>query len=216
MPKLLEVAVLRTRCARVAGAGAIAVALGLALFAHDARASTPDEDAARAAVQDTIDRVLAILGDDALSLDQKKDQVEAIAIDSFDFDVISRLVLARNYKKFDDRQRSDFTEAFKRHLSATYRDTLDTFSDEAISIESTRPESNGDVTVRSAIHLDDGDNVRVDYRCRKRGERWLGIDVIVEGVSLVQNFRAQAQEIVSNDGPDALIERLNTKVHEAS
>ena len=72
------------------------------------------------------------------------------------------------------------------------------------------------MTVRSAIHLDDGDDVRVDYRCRKSGDRWLGIDVIVEGVSLVQNFRAQAQEIVSNEGPDALIERLRTKVHEAS
>ena len=69
--------------------------------------------------------------------------------------------------------------------------------------------------MRSAI-IYEGDDIRVDYRLRKRGERWLGIDVIVEGVSLVQNFRAQAQEIVSSEGPDALIERLQNRVQEAS
>ncbi len=185
------------------------------LTASAAWAQDGDEAAAREAVQISIDQVLAILANDELSLDEKKDQVEAIAIDNFDFQVISRLVLARNWKKFDETQRYDFTEAFKRHLSATYRDTLDNFSDEEIAITSTRTESNGDITVRSAI-MYEGDDIRVDYRLRKRGERWLGIDVIVEGVSLVQNFRAQAQEIVSSEGPDALIERLQNRVQEAS
>ena len=196
-----------------AGVAGLALAL-LLLFASAVAADATDEAQAREAVQSTIDRVMVILGDANLSLDEKKDRVEAIAIDSFDFNVIARLVLARNYKKFDETQRVEFTEAFKRHLSATYRDTLDTFSDETITIAATRSESNGDVTVKSAIHID-GDEVRVDYRCRKRGDRWLGIDVIVEGVSLVQNFRAQAQEIVSNQGPDALIEQLQGKVHES-
>jgi ABC-type transporter MlaC component len=40
---------------------------------------------------------------------------------------------------------------------------------------------------------------------------WRGIDVIIEGVSLVQNFRAQAQEIVSAEGPDGLIKKLRAK-----
>lgn len=195
---------------------ALAGGLALVLLLAGAVSADPaDEAAARKAVQSTIDQVMAILDDGSLSVEQKKDQVEAVAVESFNFAVISRLVLARNYRKFSETQRSEFTEVFKRHLSATYRDTLDSFSDETITIGSTRSESNGDVTVKSAIYLD-GDEVRVDYRVRKQGDRWLGIDVIVEGVSLVQNFRAQAQEIVSNEGPDALIERLRDKVHEAS
>ena len=194
------------------GARRIAAALAaLGILALGAPLASASEAEARAAVQDTIDQVLAILKDDAITLESKKDQIETIAIDSFDFELISRLVLARNWKKFDDRQRSDFTEAFKRHLSATYRDTLDNYSDERITIESSRTEQNGDITVKSEVDLG-GDAIKVDYRLRKRGERWLGIDVIVEGVSLVQNFRAQAQEIVSNEGPDALIERLREKV----
>lgn len=189
-------------------------ALSLVAAQDVSRADDGNEQAARDAVQSTIDRVVVILGDEALDIDQKKNEIEAIAIDSFNFDVISRLVLARNWKKFTEMQRSDFTEVFKRHLSATYRDTLDNYSDESITIDSARSESNGDVTVKSAVHIG-SDDVKVDYRLRKSGERWLGIDVIVEGVSLVQNFRAQAQEIVSNEGPDALIERLRAKVHGA-
>ncbi len=191
---------------------AATVAAALLAGAAPARADAADEQAAQGAVQSTIDQVMTILGDGALSLDEKKDQVEAIAIDSFDFDVISRLVLARNWRKFDESQRSEFTEVFKRHLSATYRDTLDSFSDESITVDEARSESNGDVTVKSVVHVD-GDDIKVNYRLRKRGDRWLGIDVVIEGVSLVQNFRAQAQEIVSNEGPDALIEKLRARVH---
>ena len=55
------------------------------------------------------------------------------------------------------------------------------------------------------------DNTKVDYRMRKEGEGWRGIDVIIEGVSLVQNFRSQAQEIVSAEGPDGLIQKLRSK-----
>lgn len=192
--------------------GAVVACLLLGAHSTAALAGPADEEAARDAVQSTIDRVMGILGNTELGIDQKKDEVEAIAIDSFDFDIISRLVLARNWKKFSDTQRNDFTEVFKLHLSSTYRDTLDNYSDESITIDAARSESNGDVTVKSAVHVG-GDDIRVDYRLRKRGERWLGIDVVIEGVSLVQNFRAQAQEIVSNEGPDALIEKLRVKVH---
>ena len=51
----------------------------------------------------------------------------------------------------------------------------------------------------------------VDYRLRKGDAGWRGIDVIIEGVSLVQNFRSQAQEIVSAEGPDGLIQKLRDK-----
>ncbi len=199
----------RLRC-RLAWAGAMALTASMVAGASAGAARADDEADARASVEATIDEVMRILHDDVMTLENKKDHVEAIAIENFDFDVISRLVLARNWRKFNDTQRADFAEAFKHHLSATYRDTLDNFSDETITVESSRSERNGDVTVKTVVHVQ-GDKVLVDYRMRKREDRWLGIDVIIEGVSLVQNFRAQAQEIVTSEGPDALIQRLRDK-----
>ncbi len=177
--------------------------------------AAPAEEAAnvagaRSAVQETVDEVMGILRDAALSQDDKKERVEAIAFDRFDFYAISRLVLARNWKKFSAEQRDAFQDAFRQHLSVTYRDTLDSFADETITIEGARIEPRGDVTVHTLVR-GGSDTTRVDYRMRQRDAGWKGIDVIVEGVSLVQNFRAQAQEIVSSEGPDALIQQLRDK-----
>jgi phospholipid transport system substrate-binding protein len=171
--------------------------------------SSPETEA-RSFVQTTIDQVLTILRNPALPQQKKKDDVEQIAYDRFDFQLISRLVLAQNWNKLSPKQQADFVDAFKQHLSATYRDTLDNFRDEKITIESSRLEPKGDVTVMTLVH-GAADNTKVDYRLRRLPEGWRGIDVIVEGVSLVQNFRSQTQEIISNEGADVLIQRLRDK-----
>lgn len=184
-----------------------------AFFAAAVATATPAAGAeadGRAFVQATIDEVMGILRDGALPLEEKKNRVEEIAYERFDFPLISRLVLARNWARFDDAQKRDFIDAFKKHLSATYRDTLNDFRDETIEIASARAEKNGDVTVMTVVKGATGDT-KVDYRLRKGEAGWRGIDVIIEGVSLVQNFRSQAQEIVSAEGPDGLIKKLRAK-----
>jgi len=187
-----------------------AAVAALALAVSASAAPSGGETDARSFVQSTIDQVLAILRNGQMPLEQKKTEVESIAYQRFDFELISRLVLARNWDKFSAQQKSDFIDAFKKHLSSTYRDTLNNFKDETIEIVSSRPEQNGDVTVMTLVKGATGDT-KVDYRLRKSDSGWRGIDVIIEGVSLVQNFRSQAQEIVSAEGPDGLIQKLRNK-----
>jgi phospholipid transport system substrate-binding protein len=190
---------------------AVSVAAALLGAAALAQASVaPAEEEARRFVQQTIDDVLGVLHDQGLTLEQKKDRVESIAYERFDFELICRFVLARNWNAMSEQQRRDFVDAFKKHLSATYRDTLDSFRDEKISVEASRPEARGDVTVMTLVREGSGDT-KVDYRLRKTPAGWRGIDVIIEGVSLVQNFRTQSQEIISAEGVDALIQKLRDK-----
>jgi phospholipid transport system substrate-binding protein len=204
----------RSRSRSSLGPRAAALALAAALaFAGAERVSAAASDGtvdARAFVQQTIDSVLVILRNKSIPLETKKTDVESIAYQSFDFTLMSRLVLARNWEKFSPKQQTDFVDAFKKHLSATYRDTLNTFRDENIAIVGSRTESNGDVTVMTVVK-GSADDTKVDYRMRKGSSGWRGIDVIIEGVSLVQNFRSQAQEIVSSEGPDGLIQKLRSK-----
>jgi phospholipid transport system substrate-binding protein len=184
-------------------------ALAALAAAGQADIPTPEVEARRV-VQSTIDDVLGILRNPSLPQQAKKDDVEQIAYQRFDFVLISRLVLAQNWSRFSPQQQEEFVEAFKKHLSATYRDTLDNFRDEKITIENARLEPKGDVTVMTVVRGETGDT-KVDYRMRKLPDGWRGIDVIVEGVSLVQNFRSQTQEILSTESPDALIRRLREK-----
>jgi len=191
-------------------AAALAAAALLGAVALAEASVPPAEEEARRFVQQTIDDVLGVLHDQALSLEQKKDKVESIAYERFDFELICRFVLARNWKTLSEQQQRDFVDAFKKHLSATYRDTLDSFRDEKITVEGSSPEARGDVTVRTIVR-EGSDDTKVDYRLRKTDQGWRGIDVIIEGVSLVQNFRTQVQEIISTEGADALIQKLRDK-----
>ncbi len=191
------------------GMGIALAAAALAVASARVASATPEADG-RSFVQATIDQVMAILRNGGMPLEEKKNRVEEIAYERFDFELISRLVLAQNWSKFSAQQKTDFIDAFKKHLSATYRDTLNNFRDETIEIASSRAEKNGDVTVMTVVKGDTGDT-KVDYRLRKSDAGWRGIDVIIEGVSLVQNFRSQAQEIVSSEGPDGLIQKLRAK-----
>lgn len=177
-----------------------------------AAAAKPAEDGASAAVQETLDSVVKVLRDRDLPDDVRRTQVEEIAYARFDFDAISRLVLARNWKKLSAEQREQFMVEFKRHLSGSYWRTLDDYRDEDVQITGSRSARNGDVTVRSRIvGADQSSPILIDYRMRPRGDDWVVIDVIIEGVSLVQNFRSQTQEIISDVGVDQLIEQLREK-----
>jgi phospholipid transport system substrate-binding protein len=154
-------------------------------------------------VDSLANRVIPILQDKSLSSDQKRGQIEQIAYEAMDFDVLTRLVLARNLSKFSPEQRVQFTAEFKRHLSVTYGRNISNYRNETQKILGERTESRGDVTVHAKILRGGGvADVIVDYRLRQKDGQWKIIDVIVEGVSLVSNFRSQFQDIVANGGPE--------------
>jgi phospholipid transport system substrate-binding protein len=187
---------------------AFACAVGLALAAPLAAAPTDD---GRALVTRTLDDVLAVLRDKQKPPAVRRQKVETIAYAHFDFATISRLVLARNWPKLSARQRDEFVVEFKRHLSGTYWKTLEDYRDQKVTVNGARAEKNGDVTVRSQIEGERSEPIRIDYRLRPSGAELKVIDVIIEGVSLVQNFRSQTQQIISEVGVDGLIGRLREK-----
>ncbi len=179
-------------------------------IAGSASAAVEDESAAKEVISDTVGAVIDVLrSEDATSA--KQYQIEQIVYARFDFDTISKLVLARNWKKLSASQRDDFVIEFKHHLSLTYGRTLKDYKDQKVNFTSTRSEKNKDVTVRTQIKGSGAEPILVDYRLRKASDDWRVIDVIIEGVSLIQNFRAQTQDILSDVGPEKLIEKLRQK-----
>jgi phospholipid transport system substrate-binding protein len=165
-----------------------------------------------AVIQQTADTVVAILADQSLTADQKRHKIEDVADQHFDFVTLSRLVLARNWKELSPGQQQAFVAEFKKHLSLTYGKNVETYNNERAEITGERPESQGDVTVKSKIVRPNAEPILVDYRLRKgaKGD-WKVIDVIIEGVSLVANFRSQFQEVISNQGAVKLIDLLREK-----
>lgn len=186
-----------------------ALALILCLAPAPARADVQQD--ARTAVEQTTREVLTLLADKALASDVRIAKLTEIAERRFDLQLMSGLILGRNRNKLSPGQRDEFLEEFKRHLTVTYGDSLEKYSNEQVEILLTRPEKNGDITVKTKIVGGNANGVAVDYRMRGKSGPWRVIDVFIEGVSVVQNFRTQVQEIVSSEGADRLITILREK-----
>jgi len=166
---------------------------------------------AKEVVRATTDAVIAVLGHDDLSSAEKRQQIDAIVEARFDFKTLSRLVLARNWKKLDAAQQQAFVQEFRHHLSITYGRNVDSYRDERVVITGEREEVRGDRTVKTIIDRNSAEDVLVDYRMRQKDGEWKVIDVVIEGVSLVANFRSQFRSVISRHGPAKLIELLRQK-----
>ncbi len=140
--------------------------------------------------------------------------VEAALTAHVDFNTVSKLVLARNWKKLDEAQQRAFEIAFRRHLVLTYWKNAAEASFDEIEITKDRDEGRGDWTVKTEVGLT-GAPLLMDYRLRKFGEGdgadWRIIDIIIEGVSMVSNFRSQFQEVFGNSGAQGLIDAVIEK-----
>lgn len=190
--------------------------LGALLAAPHGAAAMPEGDgtataAAKAGLSLAIDEVLLVLRNSNSDTDGKLDRLQEITDRRFNFPRMSKLVLGRNRRKLSDEQQVEFEREFRRHLTVTYGQRIESFGGEKIEIGAARLERNGEVTVKTKLVGGSADGILIDYRLREREGSWQIIDIIIEGVSLVQNFRAQIQEIVSSKGADQLIVVLREK-----
>jgi len=169
------------------------------------------EDSAQVVIEKTVDEVLGILRDESLSAEQRRASLENLAQDRFDFRTMSRLVLARNWKLLSSEQQVEFVKEFEIYLSNDYGSRIERYDQEQVEVLGERPEPRGDVTVKTKIVGGENDGALVDYRMRKKDGPWQIIDVVIEGISLVANFRDQFRDVMGREGPATLIERLREK-----
>lgn len=165
----------------------------------------------RAVVEATTDAVLAVLRNGALTSEDKRHRIEDIVYTRVDFETLSRLVLARNWSTLSAAQQAEFVREFKRHLSLTYGKSVDSYKNERVAVLSEREEARGDWTVKTKIVRGGPDDIALDYRLRQTDGTWRIIDFIIEGVSLVSNYRSQFQEVLARDGAERLLELLRDK-----
>jgi len=162
-------------------------------------------------IGDTAKQIVDILGKEDLSQETRVSEIQAIAYEIFDFTTMSKLVLARNWRKMPKEQRAEFVREFKHHLSRTYGTRLDRFDQEQVDVTGTQVEPRDDVSVITTIVGGQFDGAIISYRLRNRNERWRIIDVVIEGVSLVSNYRSQFAEVLNSGTIDDLLAKLRDK-----
>lgn len=188
------------------------LAVGLILLLMLPATSAFAEESAQQVIERTVDEVLGILRDETLSADQRRITLEELAQDRFDFRTMSRLVLARNWKRLSSEEQVAFVKEFETYLANDYGSRIERYDQEEVRVLGEREEPRGDVTVKTKIVGGENDGALVDYRMRRKdGEPWQIIDVVIEGISLVANFRDQFRDVMGREGPVTLIDRLREK-----
>jgi phospholipid transport system substrate-binding protein len=109
-------------------------------------------------------------------------------------------------------QQTEFVELFTEVLQGVYADLLMTYTDQKVIFGDEKMLKKGRAEVESYLVTSDGRKIPIFYRLTDKTGSWRVYDVIIEGVSLVKNYRTQFKEILANNPPEKLLEILRGKV----
>jgi len=159
-----------------------------------------------------IDKVVKTLEDPAFNKERRV-AVRKIAEEIFDFGETAKRSLARHWLARTPAEREEFVALFADLLERSYISKVELFNGERITY--TGETIDGDqAVVKTKIITKQGTEIPVDYRLLRRGERWLVYDVIIEGVSLVANYRTQFNKIIQTSSYQELVKKMKTKQEE--
>jgi phospholipid transport system substrate-binding protein len=195
----------------VRGMTMAAVTVGLIVSSGGlARAGAPTEQ-----LRGRVERVLAVLEDPALKQEaraaDRRAAIRTIANELFDFRELSQRTLGRHWQGRTPAERDEFVQLFTDLLERTYVGKIEAYTG-GDRVQYTGESLDGDrAIVRTKIVTKTGTEIPIDYRMHPAGERWLVYDVVIEGVSLVANYRTQFNRIIQQSSFQELLAKLASK-----
>ncbi len=192
----------------------VAVAALVLIFLFPA-AARPEQQDARATVQASVDNVLKVLRNPALKGErgekEKKAEIMAEVEKFFDFVELSKRTLGLDWNRFNLDQRKEFVNLYKELLRDTYIDRITAYTNEKVEVTNSVPLDRNTVEVRSEV-INQGGRIPIYYRVMNKNGQWKVYDVVIEGVSLISNYRSQFREILINQSPGGLLDALKKRV----
>jgi len=160
----------------------------------------------------TVDRIVQILADPALQdkPEQRRAEVRKIAEGIFDYPDTARRALGPHWSARSPQEQQEFAKLFADLLDRAYVSKLELYQGERVRYVGETADGD-EATVKTVIATKKSSDIPVDYRMHRKDGRWLVYDVIIEGVSLVSNYRTQFNKIVQTESYDALVQRLRAK-----
>ena len=173
-----------------------------------------DAATGKESVEKQVNKIVEKLKDPAFKeqpRDAKIAEVRKIINEIFDYTELSKRTLGRHWKKFNDGQKTEFISLFSALLENVYADRILAYTHEVIEFGKETELRKGQVEVESNIITADNKKVPLNYRLILKDNQWRVYDVVIEGVSMVKNYRSQFGQILSKQSPEDLLETLRKK-----
>jgi phospholipid transport system substrate-binding protein len=163
-------------------------------------------------VQQTVDKVLEVLRNKSVPVAEREDRLRTLVYGRFDFALMSQWTLGPYWRKADAQQRQRFIDLYSELLEANYLGKIEAYTNETVRYLGQKVE-NGRAEVETEV-VTSSNNIPLTYRLSRQGDEWKVYDVVIEGVSLVRNYRSTFGEIARKDGIEGLLQQVAKKVEE--
>jgi len=163
-----------------------------------------------ATVQQAVDAVLAVLKNADLNREQRWQEIGRIIDARFDFRSMSQSVLATNWREATKEEKRQFVEYFSQYLEDTYRNKIETYTDQRVEYIAEQVRRDRAVVDTEIVTAET--RIPVTYRLKNNKGEWYAYDVVIEGVSLVSNYRSTFNAIVKAEGMEGLLTDLEGRI----
>lgn len=169
------------------------------------------EQAPGAQLESTIDNILGVLRDPGLRSadrgEERRERLRAIAGKRFDYRRMSQLSLGRHWKSRSEQEKTAFARRFTTLLEDTYMSRIEAYTDERVVFLTERI-SGKKAQINTKIITTDVE-IPINYRMyRRKTGQWMVYDMVIEGVSMIGNYRSQFSQVLERHSFEELIERL--------
>ena len=165
-------------------------------------------------LKQSVEKVQAILSDRSLKgeakAQERRQKLREVMNSRFDFEEMAKRSLGPEWQKHSPEEQQEFVRAFTTLLEAAYFDKLDTYNGEKVRFVNERQDK--DVAqVDTKITNNKGDDFSVNYRLHEVNGDWKVFDVVIENISLVNNYRSQFNRVLAKSSYADLVQAMSQK-----
>ncbi len=161
-------------------------------------------------VQEKSDLVVSILRDKSIQRDEQDLKIQSILHNMLDYDLMAKLSIGKtSWKLLNEQQQKEYTELFTEHIEKSYYEKLHLLSNQEVIVEDSKNVKSRIFVVSQVKSIKDSTELIYKFYSSKNN-KWLVYDIEIAGVSIIQSYRTQFQEIVKEDNPLKLIEKLKS------
>jgi len=166
-------------------------------------------------IRQTVDDVMAILDNKNLDAEQRRTQIRQAVLKRFGFEEMAQRALGQHWRPLTPQQQKEFVDLFTDLLARSYMNRIESYSGGRQGVRYTKEDISGDnASVYTEIVSARGEPAAVEYRLLHKDNDWKVYDIVIEGVSLVNNYRTQFNTVVMKDSYAGLVKQMRLKLEQ--
>jgi phospholipid transport system substrate-binding protein len=182
----------------------------LLFFPFNALADSPTVQ-----IKSTVDRVIQILTNPQLQGEGRKQErrkrLREVIFARFDFQEMAQRSLGAHWQRRTPEEQTEFIKVFSDLLEQTYVDKIESYNNEKFIYANERIDGPY-AEVSSKMRTSKGEEFTINYKLHRVGEDWRVYDLVIENISLINNYRSQFNRILTSSTYDELVSRIKTKL----